>query len=449
MLAQEDKEQPSNFELEKPRKKEMWAYGLASYGIFSIWTLIGTFLTFYYTEIVGLTGTVVGTLMLVARIFGGVTDIGMGIIIDNTNSKYGKSRPWLLWMTLPFCISTVFLFSVPNIGKTEQIIYAYVTYMLFIIAYTAVSIPYKTLLGLMTRHQHSRSLSNIYSSILTLSGTIFVVILTQPISKVIGWPVLVSIYALLSMVTIYGTFHFTKERVGSNEEKVSTSAGVKALFKNKYWLIITAYAFTYFAMHEMITGIALYYATWILEDGDIFPLLGLSLMIPMILGVFMVGGLASRIGKRNTVLIGCILIIISSFVKMMNPYDLSAFIIGTIITGLGFAPTSALLFAMTSDTAEYGEYKTGQRTIGLVNSGLSFGIKVGSGLGLALIGWLLGYGGYVGGASKQTSLALQMIIALNIYIPLALAIIMILLLLLFNLDKQYSTILAELYKRKS
>jgi glycoside/pentoside/hexuronide:cation symporter, GPH family len=452
MLVKEESEKPLNLELEKPRIKEMWAYGLAAYGIFSIWTLIGTFLTFYYTEIVGLTGVVVGTLMLVTRIFDGVTDIGMGVIVDKTNSKHGKARPWLLWMAFPFGVSTVFLFSVPNIEVEGKIIYAYVTYMLFVIAYTAVSIPYKTLLGLMTQHQHSRSLSNVYSSVLTLAGTLLVVILTQPISEAIGWPALVSIYALLSMVTIYGTFRSTKERVGSTtsqEEKVSISAGVKSLFKNKYWLIITAYGFTYYAMHAVITGVALYYATWILKDGDVFPLLAFTLMVPMLLGVFIVGRLVSRIGKRNTVMIGNILLIISLFVKMIDPYDLTTFLIGNIVTGLGFAPTSALLFAMTNDTVEYGEYKTGQRTIGLVNSGLSFGIKVGSGLGLALIGWLLGYGGYVGGASEQTSLALQMIIALNIYVPIALAIITILLLLIFNLDKQYSTILAELHKRKS
>ncbi|MFY4675179.1 MFS transporter [Bacillus anthracis] len=320
--------------------------------------------------------------------------------------------------------------------------------MIFVIAYTAVSIPYKILLGLMTRHQNSRSLSNIYSSILTLSGTLFVVILTQPISKVIGWPALVSIYALLSMITIYITFYSTKERVGTSlphEEKISISMGVKALFKNKYWLILTAYGFTYFAMHGVITGVSLYYATWILKDTDVFPLLGLA----MVIGVFIVMGIVSRIGKRNTVLIGNILIIISSLVKMLNPYDLTTFVIGTIITGIGFAPTSALLFAMTSDTADYGEFKTGQRNIGLVNSGLSFGIKIGSGLGLALIGWLLGYGGYVGEATKQTSLALEMIIALSIYIPIVFAIVSILFLAQFNLDKKYSKILAELQKRKS
>ncbi|MCU4786760.1 glycoside-pentoside-hexuronide (GPH):cation symporter [Bacillus cereus] len=452
MLVQGEREQPSNLELEKPEKKEMWAYGLASYGIFSIWTLIGTFLTFYYTEVVGLTGAVVGTLMLVARIFDGVINIGMGIIVDKTNSKHGKARPWLFWMVFPFGVSTVFLFSVPIIGDTGKIIYAYITYMIFVIAYTAVSIPYKILLGLMTRHQQSRSLSNIYSSILTLSGTLFVVILTQPISKVIGWPALVSIYALISMITIYITFCSTKERVGTSlpqEEKISISMGVRALFKNKYWLILTAYGFTYFAMHGVITGVALYYATWILKDTDVFPLLGLAMMVPMVIGVFIVRGIVSRIGKRNTVLIGNILIIISSLVKMLNPYDLTTFVIGTIITGIGFAPTSALLFAMTSDTAEYGEFKTGQRNIGLVNSGLSFGVKIGSGLGLALIGWLLGYGGYVGEAAKQTSLALQMIITLSIYIPIVFASISILFLTQFNLDKQYSKILAELQKRKS
>lgn len=135
-------------------------------------------------------------------------------------------------------------------------------------------------------------------------------------------------------------------------------------------------------------------------------------------------------------------------VKVLYPYELSIFLIGNVIVAVGMMPTLALLFAMINDTAEYGEYKTGKRTVGLINSGASFGMKVGTGLGLGIIGWLLGYGGYVGGGTEQPELALQMIIAINIYIPIILSVLMILILLFFNIDKQYTKILADLKKRK-
>ncbi|WP_423802221.1 MFS transporter [Neobacillus sp. SAB-20_R2A] len=438
-------------DLEKPRKKEMWAYGVGSFGIFSVNTLISSFLTFYYTDVVGIAGAIVGTLMLIARLFDGITDIGMGSIVDMTRSKHGKARPWLLWMSVPLGVSIVLLFSVPDLDHTGKIIYAYITYILFILLYTAASIPYKTLLGVMTQHQHSRSLSNIYSTIFTMIGTLIVMTFTQPLTASIGWTGLAGFYGLLSIIALYITFRFVKERVESStsqQDKISFSAGFKAILRNKYWIIITLFCVTFYTTICLVQGAGLYYAQWVIGDINKFPIIGLTLTAPMILGLFFIGPLVARFGKRNVAIIGSLVAIVGQIIKWADPSNLPVFLVGTALAGLGVMPTLGLLLAMVNDTVEYGEYKTGLRTEGLVNSAASFGMKFGTGLGLAVVGWLLGIGGYVGGAAEQPALAIEMIKAVNIQIPLALAVIQIILMLFFRIDKEYPAILAELQRRK-
>ncbi|SEN39374.1 glycoside/pentoside/hexuronide:cation symporter, GPH family [Mesobacillus persicus] len=439
-------------EVEKPGKSEMWSYGLGSFGIFSVWTLLGAFLTFYYTDVAGLAATSVGTLMLVARLFDGITDFGMGSLVDMTKSKHGKARPWLLWMSFPLGATTILLFSVPNISDSGKIIYAYATYLIFILLYTAVSIPYKTLLGVMTQDQNSRSQANVYAGIFIMTGTLVVMTLTQPLAAAIGWTMLAVLYGLITVVALYVTFRKVKERSSSYAngqiEKVSAKQGFIALTKNKYWLIITVYCIAFYATTALTQGAALYYSQWVLGNLAYFPLYGLAVSLPMLLGMFFLTPLVKRFGKRNLAIFGSLLYIVAQLVKMTDPTSLTVFLTGSALAGIGAIPAIALLFAMINDTVEYGEYKSGVRTEGLVNSGASFGIKVGTGLGLALIGWLLGFGGYVGGAAEQSALSIQMILALNLYIPLGLAVLQLILMFLFKLDKEYPVVLAELQKRK-
>ncbi|WP_096188864.1 MFS transporter [Evansella halocellulosilytica] len=439
--------------VEKPSKKEMWTYGIGSFGIFAVWSLMSSFLTYYYTDVAGIAAGVVGTLMLIARLFDGVTDIGMGSIVDKTKSKFGKTRPWILWMSVPLGIMTVMLFSVPDISATGKIIYAYITYLFFVFIYTSVSIPYKTLLGVMTQHQHSRSQSNIYAGIFIMIGNLIVVTLTQPLAASIGWTALSVIYGVMTVASLYITFFFVKERAATPAhkkeiEKVPFNAGFKALMKNKYWFIITLYCVTFYATIGLTQGAAMYYAQYIIGNVRYFPFIGLASALPMLIGVFFIGPFVKKFGKRNIAISGAFIFITGQLIKLIDPTNLTIFLSGHVLVGIGIMPAIALTFAMINDTIEYGELKSGIRTEGLVNSGASFGIKVGTGIGLALIGWLLGFGGYIGGAAEQSSLAIHMILALNLYIPLAFGVIKVILLWLFKIDKTYPIILAELQTRK-
>ncbi|RAZ78985.1 MFS transporter [Planococcus halotolerans] len=458
MLAEEQKVVISkSISAEAPGHKEMLNYGLGFFGVILVWTLVGTFLTFYYTDVAGISAGVVGTLMLVARLFDGVTDIGMGTLVDRTKSKHGKARPWILWMGIPLGISIILLFSVPDIGGTGKIIYAYITYILLILVYTAVSIPYKTLLGLMSQEPNKRSMLNIYTGIFTMLSTLLITVLAQPVASAIGgtagWTSVAVFCGIAITVTSFLAFRSTKERVGVSaaeqaKKDIPLKIALKALFTNKYWLIITVYCVIAYTLNALLAGAGLYYTTYILGNAAYFSLIGMLLFLPTIIGFFFIPKLVKKFGKRNIALFVSVLGIFGPLVKMIDPFSLYVFSVGTVIQGFGLLPIIMFLYAMINDTAEYGEWKFGIRTQGLVNSAASFGMKVGAGLGGALIGWLLAFGGYAGGLEVQTSSAVSMILVLNIYIPLILAVLQTVLMWMYKLDKQYPQILADLNERK-
>lgn len=443
---------------ERPGHNEMLFYGLGFFGIILIWTMVGTFLTFYYTDIVGISAGVVGTLMLVARLLDGITDIGMGTLVDRTKTKYGKARPWVLWMAIPFAISGVLLFSVPDLGMTSTIIYAYVTYFLLILTYTAISIPYKTLLGLMTQDQKGRTLINIYTGVFTMLSTILVMTLAQPIASSIGgklgWTVVSVAIGLIIIITCFTAFKFSNERVVGNTvenpaQEIPFKTQFIGLLTNKYWVIITIYCVIAYTLNGLLSGAGIYYATYILGNSSYFSLFALTLFLPTIIGFFFVGRLVGKYGKRNIALFVSVVAIFGSLVKLIDPTNLTIYLIGNVIQGFGLLPIVTFLYAMINDTTEYGEWKTGFRTAGLVNSAASFGMKVGAGIGGAFIGWLLAFGGYVGAQAEQTASAEMMIMVLNIHLPLGLTILQAILLWMYKLDQQYSSILKEIYNRRS
>ncbi|MFE8700681.1 MFS transporter [Cytobacillus sp. FJAT-54145] len=457
MLAEKQQSvHTKSIHVDAPSHKEMLNYGMGFFGVILVWTLVGTFLTFYYTDVAGISAGVVGTLMLVARLFDGVTDIGMGTLVDRTKSKHGKARPWILWMGIPLGVTTVLLFAVPEIGETGKIIYAYVTYIALILVYTAISIPYKTLLGLMTQEPYKRSVLNIYTGVFTMLSTLAITILAQPVASAIGgkmgWTVVAAFSGFMIILTSILAFRSTKERVGASSvtvrKDIPLKKGLKALFTNRYWLIITLYCVVAYTLNALLAGAGLYYTTYILGNAAYFSLVGLLLFLPTIIGFFFMAKLVGKFGKRNIALTVSIIGIFGPIIKLIDPSNLTVFLTGTAIQGFGLVPIIMFLYAMINDTAEYGEWKFGIRTEGLVNSAASFGMKVGAGLGGALIGWLLAFGGYVGGVTEQSSTATTMILALNIYIPFVLALLQTVLMWMYKLDKQYPQILAELKERK-
>ncbi|MGE1128910.1 MFS transporter [Bacillus wiedmannii] len=439
------------------RLREKIGYGFGDLASNLVWSSVAMFIVFFYTDVIGISASIIGTIMLFSRIFDGVTDLAFGIVVDKTKSKHGKSRPWILWMATPFAITTVLLYLVPNIGEGGQIVYIIVTYNLLSVLYTAINIPYGVLNSLITQDQYQRSILNVFRMIFAMLGVIIVSTVTMPLVKFLGggqagWVYTFGIYSILGVLLFFITFYETKERVKptvtvSSHNRIPLKQVLNALLKNKYWFIAVAFFVITYIGTALLQGSAIYYAQYILKDPELIGLLTVASIIPTLIGLLLVAPLVKKIGKRNSMIGGLLLTIIGSLIIMIEPTNLTIVILGSIIRGIGTAPVSGSKFAMLADTIEYGEWTSGVRTEGLVYSAGSMGSKIGAGLGIALIGWFLAGGGYIGGATMQTNSALFSIKALFIYLPILISVIQIILLSLYKLDKLYPQIIKELNER--
>lgn len=449
------------YSLNFKKLSERLAYGFGDFGCNIIYTAMSAFLLFYYTDYAGVSAFAVGTIMMVSRLFDGVSDIIMGVIVDRTKSKYGKARPWILRMCIPFAISGVLLFSVPTSwAETPKLIYVFITYNLVsTVVYTAINVPYSALNALMTQNPYERSVLSIFRNLLATAGTLTINIFTLPLVEFFGnnalaWTKTFFIFGIVAIIAFLYTFWGTSERVKSVAQLQSTEnndvpvlVGIKALFKNKYWIMMTGMLALFFLMYAINGGSTVYYAKDILGDKNLVGTINGIFNIVQICGMFFIAMMIKKFGKRNIFALGLVLDIVGMLILNYSNGAMSLIIISSVIRGLGNACGGATMWAMVSDTIDYGEWKTGYRTEGLVNSACSFGWKIGNGIGSALLGLILEAGGYVGTAITQTETALFSIEICFIWIPIAIYVIGLVIMSFYHLDKEFPAIIRDLNNR--
>lgn len=435
---------------------EKVGYGLGDLATNFAWASMSMFIVYFYTDIVGISAGIIGTIILLSRFLDGVSDIAMGGIIDKTHSKHGKARPWLLWLTIPFVVVMVLLFTVPDIGDIGKVIYVAITYNLVILLYTGVVIPYGTLNTLMTEDQNERGVLNVYRMFFATIGIIVVGNLVLPMvnffgSGQSGWIAAYAVLALVAAIMYMITFFTSKERTAHLNKDVDKEpfwVGFKALIKNKYWIMVLFMFILYYVNDALYNGGTIYYAEYILDNPGLVGLLTLSIQIPALLLIPFLAPLIKKFGKTKLMICGTLLFIAGSIIIMINPTNLTVVVIGSILRGVGRVPIFGTIFALLPDTVEYGEWKTGVRREGLVYSGGSMGTKIGTGIGAASVGWILSFGGYVGGQAIQSDSAIFAINALFLYLPIVTFVLLVILLVFYRLDKEYPQIIKDLRERK-
>ena len=441
---------------------ERLAYGCGDFGCNIIYTAMSAFLLFYYTDYAGVSAMAVGTIMMISRVFDGISDIIMGVIVDRTHSRFGKARPWILRMCIPFAISGILMFSVPaSWSSTPKLVYVFITYNLVsTVIYTAINVPYSALNALMTQDPYERSVLSIFRNLLATAGTLTINTFTLPLVEYFGnnasaWTKTFVVFGFVSIAAFLCTFFGTKERVRANEageqkveENVPFVTGIKALFQNKYWIMMTGMLALFFLMYSVNGGATVYYAKDILGDKNLVSTINGIFNIVQILGIFFIAMLVKKFGKRNVFSLGLILDIIGMLVLNFLGGFMPVIVVSSVIRGIGNACGGATMWAMVSDTIDYGEWKTGYRTEGLVNSACSFGYKIGNGIGSALLGVILEVGGYVGNAAAQTASALTSIRICFVWIPIAVYACGLIIMKFYHLDKEFDGILADLKARK-
>lgn len=448
-------------------------FALGDVGCNIIWGFVGNYLMMYYTDNILLSAAVAGTIMMVARLLDGLSDILMGIIIEKTSSRWGKAKPWLLWMSIPLIISFFLTFHVPGrLTGAALTAYVAITYTLMsAVTYTAVNMAYITLFTLFAPVSNDRNIATTFRTLFAMITSLSIGMISMPLLTAMGgikeqaaWDKVILIYSAVGLICILITFFGVTEkkitaddvaRAGGKEAnnsqqkaRLSIAEIFKYLAKSKYFYIAALMSVAYF-LGNSTGGINVYYARDIMGDANLVGIIGLVSLPTMILGAILAPVLYNKFGKRNIMIFGSLVTVGSTALQFVNPYNMLLFFSLYAVKGIGTMLYGAGIGTLPGDVADWSEWKIGERAEGIVSSLSSFGAKVGSGIGGALVGWFLALGQYDGSKAVQAQSALNSEIAMMIGVPMILAIVQIVLLLIWDMDKIRPHILKELENRRN
>lgn len=399
--------------------KEKIGYGFGDFASSMFWKIFSVYLLYYYTDIFGIPAAIVGTMFLVTRIWDTALDPVIGIIADRTETKWGKFRPYLLWVAVPFGIVGILTFTAPELSMSGKLIYAYVTYTLMMMVYSAINVPYASLMGVMTSNLKDRTTLSTFRFIFAFAGSILVLATAEPLVSLLsqtsagidlkrGWQLTMVIYAVIAVVFFYFTFSWTKERVKPpKEQKTSLKEDLKNLATNKPWFILLGAGVSTLIFNSLRDGSAIYYFKYFFKSQEAFqmPLFNVAInystlylvlgQAANIVGVVLAKPISDKIGKKNTFLYFMILAsILSCIFFIFKEDDLVLIFTFQFLISVCAGSIFPLLWSMYADIADYSEWKTGRRATGLIFSSSSMSQKLGWTLGGALTGWMLALYGF-------------------------------------------------------
>lgn len=444
---------------------EKLAYCFGDPALTLMYTMTATLLTYFYTNVVGISVGAVGMIMLVSRIFDGFSDVIMGTIIDRTHSKYGKARIWILRLAIPYALAAILLFTMPPLGNTGKIIYAFVTYNIMnTVVYTAISQPFHALGSLMSRDRRERDTICNIRMVLSMTASMIITAFTLPLinyvagiikNEQLAWIIVTAVYAALSVLVLLNTYATCTERVqAAKKEKkdIPFLVAFKATITNRYFLIALG-LMVFYTAYQIIIGTDLtYYCQYVLGDVNLVMPLSAAEKIATIIGIAMLPKMLPKYGKRNLICAGCILGIAGQLLFLLNFTSVPLGAVTCVMRGFGIAPFYGVQYSLPSDAIEYGHWKTGKRVEGLMFSSMSMGQKAGSGITSAVMSGILAmayFDGTKATAAEQTAEAIGVIKGFYLYVPIAIWTIMFLIAACYKLDKSYDKMMRELISRES
>ena len=432
---------------------------------FFFWTF-NIFLTYYYVDVWGLAAASVSLMMLAVRFIDAVTDPVMGIIADRTRTRWGKFRPYLLWMAIPYGICGYLIFANPDVSEGGKLPYAYVTYTLMLVAYTAINVPYNALLGVLSPSPATRTVAASYRFAGANAGGLLVSLFVRPMVKALGgddelagFQATMAVFAVASVLFFWLSFATTRERVEPPPtQELAVKGELKELIGNWPWVVLlfaAVFSTTFIVMRAASTIFYFKYQVgddgapvfWFLDKTTLFLSSG---MLCQVLGNVCLAFVARTVDKRDAAAILTLITAVSFGVFFVLPAD--NFLLLLIVNAIGMfcmGPTSALVFAMYGDVADYGEWKFGRRSTALVYSASLFALKTGSMIAGALVPVFLSLFGFVSDVQQSDRALLGILLAFSI-VPAGFALLKAWALWRFPLDRSaVRQIERELGERRS
>jgi len=398
--------------------KEKIGYGLGDAASSMFWKIFSMYLLFFYTDVFGLAPAVVGTMFLITRIWDSCFDPIVGILADRTKSKWGKFRPYLLWVAIPFAVIGVLTFYTPDFDEKGKIIYAYVTYSLMMMIYSLINVPYASLLGVMSSDRKERNTLSSYRMVFAFGGSLLALWLIEPLvnyfggnlNSKTGWLATIAVFGLITTIFFWACFLFTKERIKPIEnEQNNLKEDLKDLVKNKPWWILLGAGIGALVFNSIRDGAAVYYFKYYVSSsinfdfslfGTDFHMTPTSIYLVLgqaanIIGVIAATPIANKIGKKKTFFGAMALAAILSLIfYLFGKEDIFLIMSFQVLISICAGCIFPLIWSMYADSADYSEWKQGRRATGLVFSASSMSQKFGWTIGGAGAGWLLGYYGF-------------------------------------------------------
>lgn len=375
-----------------------------------IFCAISFYLLKFYTDVVGLSAAIAGNILLLARLTDAVDAPIWGIIFEKTNSRFGKSRPWFLWLCFPFALFGVLTFAVPDLGPTAKAFYSGGVYIICSILYTGINTPVTAILSALTTDSKERVVLTCYRMFGSKAGVLLVNALAWPLVAFFGqgndskgFLLTMSIFALGSMCLYLLAFRNLKEVVVQEHRALPIKQSFVALKGNWPWFIIFASCFSFWIAFIARISTVPYYFEYVWHRKDLVPLAN-SMDVVSLVGIFLIPWFCKRFSKASIWASALVISVLCQFVIHLGgswhslPILLSAWVVGILSSGVALA----LPFSLLSDSVDYGEWKTGVRAAGLLTAiGAAFCLKAGSGLGGALPAWVLSASGYVPNATQS------------------------------------------------
>lgn len=423
--------------------KEKVFYAFGNMGSYILWVFMASYITVYATDCLQLSSDgwaygVLGTIIIVCRFFDGLSDIGMGIIIDRTKTKFGKARPWFGLSLIPLSLVFFFVFFLKGNSETTALIQLGILYFLFtVIFYTMNNISFNAMMPLISNDSYDQTKISTLDSIFTSVGGLAAA-MAIPILSMLGgsdsqnsWTILVGILALFALITqgiCFLGIREKKEIVPSESKKASKEdirKGFKALMKTKYFYIAIAMFLINYYISLSVSSVGKYYAQWILGNANYSSLMASLPMITMAIGLILTPMMTKKLGKRKSIMVAVSFVLLGNIVGSLVPSSLVIALVGAMIKGFGLANVMCELYTLAPDIVRYVQWKSGIRVEGLAASANSFGCKIGSGIGSAVVIWAIALCHYNAQAVTVSSATITTFTALYWWIPTVLSAVLL------------------------
>lgn len=390
------------------------------------------FMAIFYTDVFGISAAALGTMLLVVRTWDWINDPIMGAIADRTNTKMGKFRPWLLWMILPYMVLGILTFTTFDLSGGLKLAYAYVTYTLLMVIYTAINVPYGALMGVMTAKSEERTVLASFRFVGANAG-VFTVTLLLPFlvtnigrgNEQLGYSGAVTVLAFMAGALFFVTFKTSKERIRPPEKQHEPfKQEIKELIRNEPWLMIIAISILTILSQSIRLTSTLHYFKYVVGREDWGTQLLLFNSLASIVAVLFAKRICSFFGdkKRAYIMLNLTFAVILVWFYFIPRDAFGQMIANQILMALVTGPMMPLFWSMIADTADYGAVKFGHRSTGIIFSAGTASQKFGWSIGPAIAMWVLGLSGFVANEMQapETAHTLSLLMSL---IPMAFALV--------------------------